>query len=144
MDGKTYNVLTETSSSQACNICKITPKDINDLEKVKKQVSDISAYKFGISILHSYLRTFEYLLHIAYKMETKKWQTRGNEDKAQVKQQKERIQTKFYEKMGLVVDRPKQGGGNTNDADGNTARKFFDNPDIVAEITSLDANLIIS
>lgn len=43
--------------------------------------------------------------------------------------------------MGLVVDQPKQGGGNSND--GNTARKFFDNPVKAAEITGLDYRIII-
>ena len=42
--------------------------------------------------------------------------------------------------MGLVVDQPKQGGGNSND--GNTARKFFKNPSLVSQITGIDKKLI--
>ena len=42
--------------------------------------------------------------------------------------------------MGLVVDQPKQGGGNSND--GNTARKFFKNPSLVSQITGIDKELI--
>lgn len=42
--------------------------------------------------------------------------------------------------MGLVVDQPKQGGGNSND--GNTARTFFKNPSLVSEITGIDKDLI--
>ena len=140
MDGKTCNVLTDTVSTQACNICKVTPKYINDLENVTARPCNISAFRFGISVLHSYLRCYEYLLHIAYKMELQLWQSRGDAAKDAVKDRKNSITNLFYEKMGLVVDQPKQGGGNSND--GNTARKFFDNPTIVAEITGLDENLL--
>uniref|UniRef100_A0A6P7GJF5 Uncharacterized protein LOC114337613 n=1 Tax=Diabrotica virgifera virgifera TaxID=50390 RepID=A0A6P7GJF5_DIAVI len=140
VDGKTVNVLTETKSTQACNVCKATPVNMNNIEDLNKRVCDQDSYKFGLSILHSYLRTYEYLLHIAYKLETQQWQARGNEAKAIVKRRKDNMSTEFYTKMGLVVDQPKQGGGNSND--GNTARKFFKNPDIVAEITGLSKELI--
>ncbi|KAK9693191.1 hypothetical protein QE152_g34354 [Popillia japonica] len=42
--------------------------------------------------------------------------------------------------MGLVVDQPKQGGGNSND--GNTARKFFAEPTKSGAIAGLDPELI--
>ena len=42
--------------------------------------------------------------------------------------------------MGLLVDRPKPGFSNTND--GNTARKFFQNPQMSAEITGIDIEVI--
>lgn len=59
-------------------------------------------------------------------MDKKQWQARGKDAKENVKKRKEKITTSFYKEMGLVVDQPKQGGGNSND--GNTARKFFDDP----------------
>lgn len=42
--------------------------------------------------------------------------------------------------MALLVDKPKQGFGSTND--GNTARRFFQNPQKSSEITGVDLNLI--
>ena len=42
--------------------------------------------------------------------------------------------------MGLIVDIPKQGSGTSND--GNTARRFFENPGIVSTITDIDENII--
>lgn len=140
MDGKTCNVLTDTASSQACNVCKATPKDINNIEKMVNIACDSSTYKFGISVLHAYLRCYEYLLHISYKMDNKEWQARSQEAKESVKNRKKAITSQFYSEMGLVVDHPKQGGGNSND--GNTARKFFDNPVLVSEITGVDKDLI--
>ena len=50
------------------------------------------------------------------------------------------IQTRFKNEMGLIIDKPKPGCGNTND--GNTARRFFGNPEKSAEITGLDVSLI--
>ncbi|XP_071571307.1 uncharacterized protein [Temnothorax nylanderi] len=43
-------------------------------------------------------------------------------------------------KLGLIVDKPKSGFGNTND--GNTARRFFENESISAAITGVDEDLI--
>lgn len=42
--------------------------------------------------------------------------------------------------MGLIVDVPKPGSGNTND--GNTSRRFFSDHVLAATITELDINLI--
>ena len=140
LDGKTVNILTDTSSSQACNVCKATPRDLNDLEKQKNRVCDENTFKYGISILHAHLRCYEYLLHIAYKLELQQWQARGENAKEKVKKRKSKIATEFYKEMGLVVDQPKQGGGNSND--GNTARKFFKNPSLVSQITGIDKELI--
>jgi len=53
---------------------------------------------------------------------------------------KERIQSEFRTILGLIVDRVKTGYGTSND--GNTARTFFRNPEISAEITKIDVNLI--
>lgn len=140
LDGKTVNVLSDTASLQACNICKATPKILNNLEELKNRVCDKDTFKYGISVLHAPLRCYEYSLHIAYKLELQKWQARGDSAKQEVKVKKSEIARKFYEKMGLVVDQPKQGGGKSND--GNTARKFFKNPSLVSEITGIDAQLI--
>lgn len=45
---------------------------------------------------------------------------------------KKLIQQILWEKMGLIVDKPKIGGyGTTND--GNTARRAFENPNLLAQ-----------
>ncbi|CAI6370476.1 unnamed protein product [Macrosiphum euphorbiae] len=95
--------------------------------------------EFGISILHGWIRFFECLLHLAYKLPFKKWQARGS-DKEIVAETKKKIQIEFKTKLGLIVDKPKPGFGNTND--GNTARRFFKNAEVSAEITNLDLDLI--
>ena len=64
-------------------------------------------------------------MHVAYKEPLKKWQARTPEEKKVVKETKEKIQKRFKEEMGLLVDVPKPGFGNTKD--GNTSRRFFQN-----------------
>jgi hypothetical protein len=54
------------------------------------------------------------LLYVLYKLDIKKWRVRGK-DKLKVVERKKRIQNDFKNKMGLLVDYPKQGYGSTND-----------------------------
>lgn len=42
--------------------------------------------------------------------------------------------------MGLLIDMPKQSYGNTND--GNTARRFFENPEATSEVTKINIDLL--
>ena len=50
------------------------------------------------------------------------------------------MQKHFREELGLIIDKPRQVSGNTND--GNTGRRFFYNASCSAEITGVDENLI--
>lgn len=68
-----------------------------------------------------------------------KWQARG-EDKQIVANEKKRIQKEFWEKLGLHVDKPRQGGGTSTD--GNTARMLFQHSKETSEITGVNVNLI--
>lgn len=43
--------------------------------------------------------------------------------------------------MGLIVDVPKPGFGNTNN--GNTSRRFFMDPALSAQITDVDVQIIV-
>lgn len=138
VDAKVCNAATETTSTMRCYICGATSKEFNDLT-IKKDV-DVDALSFGLSTLHARIRIFESILHLSYKLPVKKWQLRSDADKAIVKERKKNIQEKFRSETGLIVDVPKAGFGNTND--GNTSRRFFANPELAAEITGVDFNLI--
>ncbi|KAF2887778.1 hypothetical protein ILUMI_18395 [Ignelater luminosus] len=84
---------------------------------------------------------YEFLLNNSYKLVLRQWQARSKEAKGSKNVRKNTITNKFYEEMGLVVDQLKQEGG--NGYDGNSSRKFFDNPVKAAEITGLDYRIII-
>ena len=140
VDGKVCNALTDTKSTQKCFLCGATSKQFNKIDEVLEMEVKSDYLQFGLSILHGWIRCFECLLHIAYKIPIQSWQARGVESKKIVSENKKRIQKEFKEKLGLLVDRPKQGFGNSND--GNTARRFFKNPEVSASITGLDCDLI--
>lgn len=138
-DGKICSTLSQYDSSQKCYICGAGPKEMNQVT-VASRLPDEEMYSFGISPLHSWIRCFECIIHISYKLDIKKWQARTPEEKTFVATKKATVQQRFRSEMGLLIDVPKQTAGNTND--GNTARRFFRNPLKSAEITGIDADLI--
>lgn len=138
VDGKVCNSATQTKSTMRCFICKATSKDFNNLVETKEV--DYRNLKFGLSTLHARIRFFEFLLHISYKISIKKWQMRTQADKDATKQRKAEIQKQFKTRLGLIVDVPKVGYGNSND--GNTSRRFFENAQVSSEITGIDLRLI--
>lgn len=140
IDGKVAQVLTETSSSAKCTICGATPKQMNDLMKVTARVENEDAFKYGLSTLHAWIRCMEMILHISYNLAFKKWAASTPENK-KVKEEKKRfVQARFREDLGLHIDKPRQGSGNS--IDGNTAKRFFQNYECSAEITGVDEELI--
>lgn len=140
VDGKVCSTLAE-SSSMVCFICGVTPKNMNNFDLIcQKEVRNVEYYKFGLSSLHAWIRCMEFLLHISYNLEIKKWSIRNPEEKLLKENRKKKVQEDFRNKLGLLIDVVKQGVGSTND--GNTARKFFEDPSITAKITGLDEEVI--
>lgn len=140
VDGKVCNAITQTTSTQKCYICSATSKDFNNIDKMVKREIHTDNLSFGLSILHGWIRFFECLLHLSYKLPVEKWQVRNDLEKNIVAENKKRIQNEFKKRCGLIVDVPKPGFGNSND--GNTARRFFREAEVSAEITKLDLTLI--
>ncbi|XP_030766971.1 uncharacterized protein LOC115890777 [Sitophilus oryzae] len=140
VDGKVCNALSETTSTQKCYICGATSRDFNRIDEMITKTVKVENLQFGLSVLHGWIRFFECLLHVAYKLPIQKWQARGPGDKDIVNKTKLEIQKMFKERTGLIVDKPKPGFGNSND--GNTARRFFADPELSSEITKIDIDLI--
>lgn len=139
LDGSAINTLSGTNATQNCFICGATPKLMNNIDIMGGNLHTDN-YKYGLSSLHCWIRSFETLLHVSYKLPFKLWQVRGEENKAKLLLRKREIQEKFKTKMGLLIDVPKPGYGTTND--GNTARRFFDDPKLSSEITGINEQLI--
>lgn len=57
-----------------------------------------------------------------------------------VKKKQPRIKNEFKSKAGLIIDKPKPEFGRTND--GNTAHRFFDNPNLSSCITGVDKEYV--
>ncbi|XP_050295677.1 uncharacterized protein LOC126735653 [Anthonomus grandis grandis] len=123
IDGKISNAVSENSSTQICYLCGLSSKDFNNIDLASTKDIDKSKFRFGLSSLHAWIRFFESLLHLAYKLPIRQWQARGEDNKQKVAEQKKKIQEAFRLEMGLLVDKPKPGFGSSND--GNIARRFF-------------------
>lgn len=140
IDGKICSTLAKSSSIMRCYIYSASPKEMNKINiAIQKQVES-DHYKFSISSLYAWIRLMEYMLHISYNLEIKKWSVYKTQEKAARFERKRRIQQEFRNKLGLLVDFVKQGVGTTND--GNTARRFFAKPSVTAKITGLDEEII--
>lgn len=141
IDGKTLTVITNTESNQRCCICRATPKEFNNLKNVSTRFKpNEGTLNFGLSVLHLWIRSFEWLLHVSYRLSVKQWQMRGPL-KSELKKRKQELQIRFLEKMGLRVDFPNSGGsGNTNN--GPLARSAFSKPDLLSEVLEIDETLI--
>lgn len=67
IDGKVCNDICDNSSSQVCNVCLASPKDMNKIEVVQRRPTNTATYIYGLSTLHVWIRFFECLLHVAYE-----------------------------------------------------------------------------
>lgn len=142
VDGKAINSITGTSSAQRCYLCGETISNFNNIDAMRnKSVLHQSYLEHGISSLHAWIRCFEMFLRIAYRIDFCEWRI-SSKNSSLFEIQKRRIQKEFRARLGLIVDKPKPGGaGNSND--GNTARRFFENVDISAEITGIDKDVMV-
>lgn len=67
LSGKACKALTGTKSTQTCYICKATPKVFGDPNSSLPE-DIIEYYSFGLATLHGWIRTFGFLLNIAYRL----------------------------------------------------------------------------
>lgn len=139
IDGKVGQALTDTKASSSCIICQTTSSQLN--QAPEKSLDNTDAYEFGLSPLHTRIRFMEHILKISYDLDFgPTGSIRNNDANKELRSlKKKHVQDEFL-KCGLIIDQPKQGSGNTND--GNTARRFFSDPERASEITGVDINLI--
>ena len=92
-DVKSINAITETVYTKECYICGLRDKDLGDVDKTLGTSINQNNLKYGISSLHAWIRCYECLLNLSYKLSICQPQARkidGTQDI--VKQQKEYIQ----------------------------------------------------
>lgn len=79
----------------------------------------------NFSILHWKLRSFDFALNILYRLicGVYKWGKTGQMDKF-ISGAKQKAQDHIRQKLGLLIDVPTSGGGNTNN--GSIATRYFD------------------
>lgn len=141
VDGAVLNVLADNKSSSSCFVCGAKPTEMNLIQVFERDLKKREElHKHGLSTLHAWIKFFECILHIAYRLPLKIWRVSKNDDKQILNQRKSKIQEDFKKELGLNVDKVKTGFGTTND--GNTARRFFSNIDVSSSITQVDPSLI--
>lgn len=106
VDGKVCNTLSLNRPTQKCYICNASSSQFNDIEAIQLRSFNPESLNFGLSSLHAYIRFYECLLHISYKMPTQNKQARGEQNKKIVADRKKFIQTEFRNQLGLLVDIP--------------------------------------
>ena len=90
-DGKVVNALTNTLSSQSCNVCGAKPSELNNPALIRSKPINEKALSLGLSTLNCWLRCFEYILHLGYKLDIKKYFAKSPAEKALVKSKKTNI-----------------------------------------------------
>lgn len=144
LDGKVSNVLSECSYSAKCNICLLSGKQFNDLEAVAEAINDYvieDNFQYGLSTLHTWIRSLEWILHLSYKLDAKKWGVKRTEEEKQREViRKTAIQDEFKRELHLLVDMVSHGFGSSND--GNTARGVFRKFAKSADILEIDERIV--
>lgn len=85
---------------------------------------------------YTQIRCMEGLLHISYNIDFQKGAARLENEKKCKENKKHFVQSELKKRLQIVVDQVKPGHGTTND--GNTARKFFSDPETVSEVLGLN------
>ena len=62
-----------------------------NIEKIFGRETDPSTFRFGLSPLHAWIKFFEFLLHVSYRLDFKKLQAKIPAEKASVKERKTKI-----------------------------------------------------
>ena len=84
VDGKVINAVTGATSTLYCHLCKATSKDFNRIDQVLSNEIEVPNLACGLSTLHAWINFYKWFLHLGYKIDTKKWQARGADAKAEV------------------------------------------------------------
>lgn len=69
VDGKVANTIAECPSGMRCNMCSLTSRQFNNLEVVNRARDNIreDVLDLGLSPLHAWIRSLEWVLHLAYR-----------------------------------------------------------------------------
>ena len=130
-------------ASQVCHLCGHGPVEMSIPGK-PHPITNKEGKRNGLTNLHAGPRFMEFCLHICYMLWWMHWSIRfANEDqRLDIELRKCSAYWVLYLFLGIEVDKVKKTGGTTND--GNTARVFFENPELTAELLELPKELVCS
>jgi len=79
IDGKVLNTLTETNSTQSCPICGEKPLEfmtVANVQSNKFTPKNSQVLEYGVSPLLAWIRFFQFVLKVSYRIGIDKWQVR--------------------------------------------------------------------
>ena len=84
IDGKVLNIVTGTISCQCCPICSSKLKQFLQIKDFSSLTFKANPHtlQYGISPLHAWIRFFEFVLRIAYRVDFKVWHVKMNDLKS--------------------------------------------------------------
>lgn len=145
IDGKVFNAITDTKSSQNCALCKCSPNDFNNYENLingKFKPSE-NSLKHNCQPLHAIINTFTCLLNISYRLKIKKWRVTNARDKIVMKEEKKKVLQNLKDEFHILFAVPKTGGSG-NSTSGNLCRRAFREPKKLASALGIDEKLVIN
>lgn len=78
-------------------LCGAKSKEFDLVEEIIQKVVKVENLQFGLSALHGCIKFFECLLHLSCKISLNKLQTRSENDKQTVNENRARISNEFRE-----------------------------------------------
>ena len=139
-DGKALNAIAENPATSRCHVCRKTAASfMNDRPVFARRI--VGSRTMSMPTLHSYIRSLEFLLELAYKQpfcDIKKSDLKKSQDA--MTRHKDFVKNEVRNKLGVTVDQVRPGYGNTNT--GNVAKKCFMNPHTFATCLGIDLELV--
>ncbi|GBO24771.1 hypothetical protein AVEN_17149-1 [Araneus ventricosus] len=88
IDGKICNAVAGCESTQTCYLCGAKLSEMNDERIIMQKTVNRYLLSLSLSPLHTWIRFFECILHLSYRLEIKSWPARGAENKNKVVEKK--------------------------------------------------------
>ena len=146
-DGKALTFILDEAAFSSCPLCGGKEKAIsyrNKQFKVKTHVKGkrVNVLMHGLSPTHMWIRSAAFILNLGCYSTIKKPKVQNQEDKEERARRQNEIADRIKEELNLVVFGKGPHGGGV--LEGNTARKLFDNAELLSEVCDVPVELILA
>ena len=142
-DGKLVKEITGNKSNQRCNLCHLLPREYKGKEDISLSLrSTLFTEEICTAPLHFGERVFDHMFQLGTRQDVKKYRKNHMDDEEKTTCEFERLFMidRLLDSLGVLVDMPGHNGGNTTN--GNTVRRCFEYPELLAEVFGLSIELV--
>ena len=142
-DGKLAAILTGNITNQRCNLCHLLPREYKgkDVDEIVLTLrSALFTEEICTAPLHFGERVFDHLLKLGKLQSVKKYRNHSDFQKMVIELERLFIIDRLKHELGVLVDLPGTSGGNTTN--GNTIRRCFENPKLLAKVLGISVKLV--